>query len=347
METVTLYFKQGNSDKVYTVSMEPKGDGFAVNFAYGRRGNTLTTGTKTQAPLPRAKAESVMLKLIKEKEAKGYTIGEGGTAYQHTDKETRVAGILPQLLNEVSLKEAEALIKDPAWVMQRKYDGKRVMIQSKDGVITGINRRGLTIGLPDIIVGAAKRVGRDFIIDGECVGETFHAFDMLEDGGNDVRLLPYTVRLARLENGGFQFPIEIITTAIGTSIKERFFTSIRDNGQEGVVFKNITMPYTPGRPNSGGSQLKYKFYETASIVVTAVNAKRSVAMSVFKEGITYQFVGNVTIPPNKEIPSEGAIIEVRYLYAYRDGALYQPTYLGERDDLTGADCTIDQLKFKP
>ena len=55
-QRITLYFKQGSSDKIYTVAMEPSGNGFAVTFAYGRRGSTLQTGVKTASPVvtPRA-----------------------------------------------------------------------------------------------------------------------------------------------------------------------------------------------------------------------------------------------------------------------------------------------------
>ena len=42
------------------------------------------------------------------------------------------------------------------------------------------------------------------------------------------------------------------------------------------------------------------------------------------------------------------MVEVRYLYAYQQsGSIYQPIYLGERDDIPQADCTTAQLKFKP
>ncbi len=46
-ERVTLYYRAGTSDKVYQAAIEPAGPQFVVNFAYGRRGATLTTGTKT------------------------------------------------------------------------------------------------------------------------------------------------------------------------------------------------------------------------------------------------------------------------------------------------------------
>jgi bifunctional non-homologous end joining protein LigD len=50
-ERITLYYRQGTSDKVYQASIEPAGELFIVNFAYGRRGATLQTGTKTEKPV--------------------------------------------------------------------------------------------------------------------------------------------------------------------------------------------------------------------------------------------------------------------------------------------------------
>lgn len=34
-KTVSLFYREGSSDKEYHVSLEPKGEGFVVNFAYG------------------------------------------------------------------------------------------------------------------------------------------------------------------------------------------------------------------------------------------------------------------------------------------------------------------------
>ena len=64
METITLYFKQGSSDKVYQAAIESKDGGHIVTFAYGRRGTTLSTGTKTQAPVDYATAKGIYLSLI-------------------------------------------------------------------------------------------------------------------------------------------------------------------------------------------------------------------------------------------------------------------------------------------
>lgn len=57
--------------------------------------------------------------------------------------------------------------------------------------------------------------------------------------------------------------------------------------------------------------------------------------------------GNVTIPADQPIPQVGDISDVRYLYAMAaSGSLFQPVYLGVRDDIAAAECTRDQLKFR-
>jgi bifunctional non-homologous end joining protein LigD len=64
-----------------------------------------------------------------------------------------------------------------------------------------------------------------------------------------------------------------------------------------------------------------------------------------RNGKVFADVGNVTIPLNIEIPAVGELIEVRYLYAYPGGSLFQPVYLDVRTDLDDAD-DVSTLKFK-
>src|SRR5512142_1788259 len=116
-QRITLYYREGSSDKVYQASIEPQGELFVVNFAYGRGGSTMNTGTKTRAPVDYDKAKCIYDKLVNEKKAKGYTEGPDGTPYQNTAKEDRVTGILPQLLNPIDEQEVERLLKDPNWAL--------------------------------------------------------------------------------------------------------------------------------------------------------------------------------------------------------------------------------------
>ena len=151
-EHMTLYYREGPSDKVYQASIEPQGEGYIVHFAFGRRGSTLNTGTKTQTPVDYDTAKRVYDKLVREKMAKGYTQGPDGTPYQHTEKEDKVAGILPQLLNPIDESQVQQFIDDPHYCAQEKYDGRRILIRKEAADIHGINRKGLVVGLPETIV---------------------------------------------------------------------------------------------------------------------------------------------------------------------------------------------------
>ena len=343
-----LYYRQGNSDKVYQASIEPKADGHIVTYAYGRRGQTLTTGTKTQTPVTLEKAQSIYAKLVASKLAKGYTPAEDGTPYQQTGNEGRDTGIRCQLLNPVDEDQLPRLITGTTHCLQQKHDGRRLMVRKQGDEIIGINRRGLIVAIPDTIREAVEHIPFDVLIDGEAVGDTLHAFDLLEVKGNDLRQRRYIDRFSGLI---MVIPPNLpalrwVSTAIDPNDKLETYEELKDSGSEGVVFKDIDAPFSPGRPNSGGPQLKFKFVESASFIVAAINGKRSVALALYDEGIQVP-AGNVTIPPNHAIPQMGTVVEIRYLYALRQsGSIYQPVYLGERSDIPAEDCTVDQLKYK-
>ena len=110
---ITLYYREGSSDKVYQAAIEPEGYLFLVTFAFGRRGTTLSTGTKTPEPVDLDTATRIFNKLVSEKKAKGYTEGPDGTPYQHTEKEDRATGILPQLLNPIDEAEVQPVHSRP------------------------------------------------------------------------------------------------------------------------------------------------------------------------------------------------------------------------------------------
>src|SRR5436190_7983010 len=112
-EQITLYYREGSSDKVYQLSLEQLGNGYVVNYAFGKRGTTLSTGTKTSSPVNCDAARAIYEKLVREKKAKGYTEGEAGIPYQHTEKENQVSGIHCQLLNPIQEGDLEMLINSP------------------------------------------------------------------------------------------------------------------------------------------------------------------------------------------------------------------------------------------
>jgi bifunctional non-homologous end joining protein LigD len=352
LESVTLYFTEGRSDKIYQAELVQVAGGWKVNFAFGRRGNALQPGTKTTTPQPYEVAHGIYAKLVAQKIAKGYTEGESGVRFQDTPQETRNTGIIPQLLNPIEDDCVETFLQDHRYLCQEKFDGKRILIRTFENDVQGINRTGLVVALPQALVNAAKNLIASehfaFLIDGELLGDVFIVFDLLQLDNQDLRAQPYSDRLQALKSLSNLFNPQIVLaeTASGAD-KRRFFNCLKEAGKEGCVFKDRLAAYTSGRPASGGTQRKYKFYETASFVVSACNTQRSVSLSLFDENGKVVSAGNVTIPANFSIPAVQQVIEARYLYAYREsGSVYQPVFLGTRDDIPRSACSTRQLKYK-
>ena len=347
LQNITLYYREGSSDKVYQCQIEQAGERFVVNFAYGRRGSTLNTGTKTNVPVSYDDAKRIFEKLVKEKMFKGYVQGQDATPYQHTDKQP--SGLLPQLLNPIEENQVSKLVEDDNWCGQEKLDGRRLLIRKQGQDITGINKKGNIIGLPLPVFDAVRLFDGDVVLDGESIGDHFHAFDLLLLDGVEIRDWPYRERLAALMNLLFslqQRVIKLVETAFTQAQKLELLAKLREGRREGIVFKQLYAPSTSGRPNSGGTQLKHKFVATLSALVANVNRQRSVEISLLgKNG--WQTAGNVTIPANHSIPRAGEVVEVRFLYAHRESdVLYQPVYLGLRNDVDPGECRVSQLKYK-
>lgn len=351
LKSVSLYYREGSSDKEYHVRIEESGAGFLVNFAYGRRGSTLATGTKTASPVDFDVAQRLFDKLVKEKKAKGYTEGEAGTPYQHHDNEANHESDLhPQLLNSVEEAEVERLLDDPNWFMQEKLDGRRMLLE-KDGThIIPVNKKGFASSAPLTVLGSAQRLKYNCALDGESIGDYLYVFDLLELGGEDLRSQPFEQRYIALLNliaGSHTRHIQIVQCFTTAKDKRSWLNTFKLKQAEGVVFKDKRAPYTAGRPHSGGTQLKHKFIASLSAVVTALNPQRSVTVGLLDLTTGWHPIGNVTIPANHKVPAVGTVVEVQYLYAFTQSRkLFQPVYQGERRDVEQTECLITQLKFK-
>lgn len=353
-EQISLYYKDGRSNKEYHTQLRQQDGGWVVLFQYGPRGGTLTSGTKTKEPVDFDAAKKAYDKLVKEKMGKGYAPGAESGAFIGTSLEERFTGIVPQLLNPIDEAQAQSLLTDPDWVLQEKHDGHRRLAQQTAEELLGINRKGLVTGLPLAVALELQKLPQ-FILDGELVGEEYFLFDVLQWEGVSAKEMTYEQRLAllsevekRLCEAGAE-AVVVTPTARTEAEKKALYEKVRAAGREGLVFKRLDAAYVPGRPNSGGNQLKRKFTHSASLIVASRNpTKRSVSMKLLDADYKEVNVGNVTIPSNYDIPSVGQVIEVEYLYAYDGGSLYQPQYKGVRDDLDAATaCVLTQLHLKP
>lgn len=347
----SLYFQDGSSDKEYHLQLkEVVSNGYTVNFQYGRRGSALKDGTKTPQPVGLDEARKIYEKILAEKVGKGYRPGDTGAQYVSSPdvgNPTAVKEVIfiPQLLNPIEESEIEKYLRDDSYGAQEKKDGEHQPVHKKAGKVMVTNKKGQAIGHLKALENAIH-VDGDVIVDAEAIGVTFHAFDLLEAMGEDLRSLRYLDRyetLAKMfEQGLFTDMIVLVPLAIGYKAKKALYNSLKK--KEGIVFKKLDAPYSPGKAHS--DMWKAKFYhELSARVAKSREGKRSVGLELLDGGKWVQ-VGNCTIPPNKEIPAVGSILEVRYLYAYRGGSLYQTTYEKPRIDVDAEECTVAQVHYK-
>lgn len=339
-----LSFQEGGSDKVYNVDIVKNTTGYDVQFAYGRRGSSLATGRKNTATLTYEKAEKLFNKLVEEKVKKGYRESDSKSTIS-TIVEAKDSGWKPQLLNEIDEEEVEKYLDDPNFCAQEKFDGvNRGIIRSLNGVI-GTNKQGLITSLTEDIEHAVMSLPeKSFIINGEAFSDYIMVFDKIDYVSDYKTRYKKLSELVRSNNNN---QLKLVYTAWDYQQKRELYEKLKKENREGIVFKNIFSYYKPGRPASKGDMIKFKFRATCTCVVDAIHAtKRSVSLKMFDTDMYEIPVGNVTIYPNFAIPSKGSFVEIRYLYAYKGGSLFQPVYLGERTDCITSDCMTKQLKYK-
>ena len=364
---VTLHNNIGNSDKIYECVVVRSGDLYLVNTQNGRRGGSMTPRTKTKEPVSFEAAMKIYDGLVKEKVADNYYVLEGDSSVAAPAASNDPTGAFhqPQLLNDIDRDAALALIEDDDWVMEEKMDGKRIAVAISPSEVRISNKSARACSMPAPIVTAIQSlksveyVGPVLYIeaDGELIGDKYHVFDIFAIDGSDLRQLPYETRAAHYAKligrnkalaGGSSIldGIEAVESFYGTAAKRAAFERIEGRNGEGVVFKRRDMLYTPGRPNSGGPALKFKFKESSTAICLgdSPDGKRSVRLGMLSSEGEMVYVGKVTVPPNQPVPQLNDLCEIQYLYRYQDGALFQPVLLGIRDDQNRSDCTLAQVK---
>jgi bifunctional non-homologous end joining protein LigD len=231
------------------------------------------------------------------------------------------------------------------------------MIRSRDGQVVAANRRGLECSIPQGVAAVlARSTG---VLDGEMVGASYHPFDLLEDGGQDLRALDYAERHSRLvlKYGPSVSPeVQIVPLALRQTEKRVLFEALKAANAEGIVFKILEgIGYKPGKVESlaKAHAVKVKFYASAECVVTGWNSGRqSISLGAYDAQGALVPIGNVTVPSKyvRQIPEQG-VVQVRYLYATGGQQLYQPSLDPSsgsvvRKDKTPAECLLSQLKYE-
>lgn len=350
-----------NTFKAYEVTMRAGPDGWAVSGWNGRIGSALNEQPKG-VYASEAEAGKAFDKLVASKVRGGYRVD--GEAADMALPETRevMTDMIPMRPTAIDESDLADMMSD-RWLVQRKHDGENrpIMLDKRDIVLT--NRLGNPVPAPAALVEDLKMIrdaaglmildSEDLGADGIVIFDIRAAHDIIPDS-------PFARRNEALRSlrdviSGLSLRTRILVDVaepLPAFLAANDLRSLREGGVEGVVIKDARAPYAPGRTDNpaAAATLKVKFTEDATFRVAPGRdaAKRSVGVESLDPATgEWERRGNVTIPANAEIPAEGALIDVNYLYVTgAHGALVQPVFKRVRDDAVPEDCDVGRLKLK-
>jgi ATP-dependent DNA ligase len=190
------------------------------------------------------------------------------------------------------------------WAYEPKFDGhrlvvfserRRVMLQARSG-------RMVTTAFPDLAE-AARRLPAGTVLDGEVVvwadgridfsavqqraaatraraallarelPASYAAFDLLADGGEDCRALPYAERRARLVDilGPLGPPLQPVPVTTDRELALTWYETLTATGIEGLVIKRLDGAYRGGTR----AWLKLRHSDTRDAVVVGFTGSRT------------------------------------------------------------------------
>jgi len=350
-KSIYLFMTEGSADKEYHLHLRRQGAGWCTWYANGRRGKVSSVKPIKEGEFSLEAAQELYDSKLKSKLKDGYTEAESGVRFTNTEVGKRASGHAQQLPSPVDRQRAEQLLADDRFAMQEKANGERCSIEVVGGVARGINKLGLYRNLPENVAEEMGQFGEGFF-DGEIVGTTFHAFDLLSFQGRDLRGMAFKARYAVLDDEvlvGLRRPsnscLQVLHASFTEDGKREKLSRIVETNAEGVVFKDKDAPYEGGRSET---VFKFKLVESSSCLVIRQNDKRSVGLALLDAQLRPVPVGNVTIPADHPVPAEGAVVEVQYLYFNPGGAFEQPVYLGLRSDILPEEALLSQVtRLKP
>jgi ATP-dependent DNA ligase len=259
---------------------------------------------------------------------------------------------------EISPYEANDVLESDRWVLQQKMDGTRVLMVHEAGAWRALTRRGEPLGHTAALQHLAGVIeellplasGEDVLaLDGELIIESgeYRVFDIISwRPANLVGLVRASdaqyIRRRLLESLKLPGPkVSIVPEARTTSEKIALFQSVRAEGAEGVVAKQMTGPYEMGIRVE--HVLKIKLVKSADVLVLArdTGGAKNAVLGVHAPNGAIVKIGACSMI-GKEPAPVGAVIEINFLY-WTGGAVYQPRMVRIREDKAEGECTVDQF----
>lgn len=228
----------------------------------------------------------------------------------------------------VALAAALRWQASPDWIYELKADGKRALLAS--GQLRG---RAMRYRLPGELPPALASC----TMDGELVGKTFFAFDLLEADGQDLRRCPLRERRAALLALQPLFPdwLKPIPAARPGQSGSEYLQAVLRAGGEGCVAKHMAAPY-------GCQWFKAKCLETFDVVVISpATFARSVNIGQYSDGALVD-CGKVSVFNLGTLDNlqTGDVLEIAAQGRTAKGRFREPRFLKVRTDKPATACTI-------
>ncbi|MDV3293553.1 MAG: ATP-dependent DNA ligase [Nitrososphaerales archaeon] len=259
--------------------------------------------------------------LLEEAVAKAYGLPEGEVARAHLllGDAGSLAGAAARrelgILKMVPFRPVNFMLAEPLATAQEveerfgkevyaefKYDGVRAQVHKRGDEVRIYSRRleEITSSFPEV-AGAARKIGHDFVMDGEIVPfrdgrplpfqllqrrlrrmegfeeaarnapVTYFAFDLLLLDGKELYEAELGERAKKLAGllAGSEFSRAERTPATSAAEIERQFRKSRDLGYEGLVVKDPESAYTMGKRGLGWAKLKEELDTIDAVIVAA------------------------------------------------------------------------------
>ena len=129
-------------------------------------------------------------------------------------------------------------INDDSYLSQEKMDGERRMVISEAGEVTGLNKKGQKVPLPSNIIDS---INNECIIDGEIIGDTLYAFDILSLDGQDLEGEPCIERISTLNTLRFGEGVRWLKPPILQRKSKKCLINLKENTERVLFLRRKTL----------------------------------------------------------------------------------------------------------
>lgn len=246
----------------------------------------------------------------------------------------------PELPTLVPIEQIGRFIKDPAYGLQEKYNGKRRTVIKQGDHIYALNKTGETRNVEPVLKQALLKCPHDnMIFEAEQIKLHYTIFDLLMIDGKSLANEPYRERMRVAEHSlGSESWCRIVATATTGIEKYALAAQLIKDHAEGVVIKDLNAAYGAGRHK------KIKFVKTLDAVVIGPSPKGhdSVELGLYDDMGRLVRIGGCSLR-GKEKVQKGDVVEIMYLYSTPTNHVVQPRMTVKRDDKNPEDCKLSQL----